>query len=318
MLKASNPFRANLFGHCVEIASREPAATSLIQAMLVDRDPVASTTAPAIRGLIYPFDSALVARSVRRSSNRVPTRDPLQEIYADNERLWLIDERWGVTEVNLLKRLWRSWVRPNVDPSVMLDHAICWPMAQLLERRGTSLIPAVSLVRDGWGVLVLSPYDLTAELSRLTHAGYRVMGARWTAVHTSVAGVTLHRGPEAWSAGVASPGTLTVGDPWFGCRAASSACDCVMIVQPTRRDRVAARSVGAATAHASLQNGWPMYSGRRHAEFTQTLSRLVDRAHIVEAHLARNPNDLLDLLMAARYPLGSGISAQRTMGISVA
>lgn len=299
--------RANLFGHCVELASREPAAAGLIAAMLVDRDPVALSMPTTLRGLVYPYDQGLVSRSLRRAHNRVPTRDPLQEIFAEEDRLWLTDERWGATEVNLLKGQWRSWLHPNLTSDVMLDHAICWPMAQLLERRGVHLIPAVSVVRDGWGCLILSPYDLTTDLARLTQAGYRVMGARWTAVMTSTSGITLHRGPEAWSAGVASEGKLTIADPWFGCRAVANACDCVVVIQPTRRERVAARQIGAATAQGALRSGWPMYSGRRPAEFIDTLHRLMDRCAIIEGHLSRNPADLLDLLMAARYPSASGI-----------
>ena len=50
------------------------------------------------------------------------------------------------------------------------------------------LLPAVSIVRDGWAVMIVCPFTLEAELIAMIRAGYKVIGQRWTASARKTAG----------------------------------------------------------------------------------------------------------------------------------
>ena len=75
--------------------------------------------------------------------------------YSLAEKHWIVDDRWGVCEIDLLKHRWRSWVLPNpsLDPVHLAEAAVLWPMAQLLRSRGVEIVPAISVERAGWGAL---------------------------------------------------------------------------------------------------------------------------------------------------------------------
>ena len=86
-----------------------------------------------------------------------PTAKPVaamgstMELYEEGERFWLIDDRWGLTEMNLLKGQFQSWIlpRPAIDPGMIVQDAVLWPLAQLLRGKGLSLVPGIS-VAAGW------------------------------------------------------------------------------------------------------------------------------------------------------------------------
>src|SRR5262249_54224378 len=106
------------------------------------------------------------------------------ELYEEGERFWLIDDRWGLTEMNLLKGQFHSWIlpHPSIEPGAVVQDAVIWPLAQLLRVKGLSLAPAMSIVRDGWGMLILSHFNIEPELSLLVRNGYKVIGQQWTAL----------------------------------------------------------------------------------------------------------------------------------------
>src|SRR5258705_3335047 len=135
-------------------------------------------------GIIRPFDEMDVLRHVSSKARRLASADAWQEIYQDGERFWMVDERWGIAEMNLLRAQWRSWVLPGctMDAFHLAEGAVLWPMAQVLRARKLHLVPAVSVVRGGWGLLLLSPFSLEPELGRMIKCGWRVIGQRWTAL----------------------------------------------------------------------------------------------------------------------------------------
>ena len=135
-------------------------------------------------GTIRPFEEAEVLKHLSVRARRLISGDPSLELYQDCERFWLVDERWGIAEMNLMKAQWRSWVLPasQLDSLHLAEGAMLWPMAQILRPRKLHLVPAASIVRGGWGVLLLCPFSLEPEMTRLIRAGWRVIGQRWTAL----------------------------------------------------------------------------------------------------------------------------------------
>jgi hypothetical protein len=150
------------------------------------------------RGTIKPFNNDEVLRSVTSAAACVGRVDKLAELFALDERFWLVDERWGICQLNLLKHEWRSWVldRPALDSTALLESAVLWPLAQLLKIRGVELIPAISILRGGWAALILSPYGIDREISRLQREGYTLIGPRWTALAARDDGVMLLPFPD--------------------------------------------------------------------------------------------------------------------------
>ena len=136
------------------------------------------------RGRILRFDRLSLLRRISAQAKRVGQTADFAEIYRDDERVWIVDERWGVSEIDVLRGQWTSWVLPNpkIDPLHCFEQTYLWPMSQLLAPRGLHLIPAASIEKDGIGRLILSPYGLEQELFAFRRDGYRIVGQRWTAV----------------------------------------------------------------------------------------------------------------------------------------
>src|SRR5258707_514911 len=61
-----------------------------------------------IEGHIHRYDPADVSRHLSTTATVYPVEGDRMEIYHENERFWLIDDRWGLAEMNLLKGTWRA------------------------------------------------------------------------------------------------------------------------------------------------------------------------------------------------------------------
>jgi hypothetical protein len=226
-----------------------------------------TTEALEIHGQIHPFDLTEVTRSLSAAADSRRRCDELVEIYSLAERHWIVDERWGVCEIDLLKHRWRSWLlpRPLFDPVQLADAAVLHPMAQLLRLRGVELVPAISIERAGWGAMVIAPYPISAEIARVVRAGYRVIGQRWTALVRQNGRIALRRVPGVLES-PASPGKslsrgaawidLTRDNPWASADIAW--CDAVLAIAPGRRSNSQGRVVPIAEAQAFLRHVWPV------------------------------------------------------------
>jgi hypothetical protein len=186
-------------GLALELTNAVPALNLAIQSALGE---FAATEFPAgfatTTGSIRPFDERTVLRHLS------PAARPLSagaggviELYQDAERFWLIDERWGLAEINLLRGGWQSWILPQtwVDPVRLIENAVIWPLAQLLRGKGLSLIPAISLSVLGRGIMVISPFGIERELRAAVGAGVRVIGQQWTALRDEDGRVSMLRMP---------------------------------------------------------------------------------------------------------------------------
>ncbi len=205
-------------------------------------------------GSIQPYDMQVIARHLSPTAHRCAEAnhdgDPL-DLYEEGERFWLVDERWGMAEINMLRGQWRSWLlpEPKIDPVRCDELSVIWPLAQLLRGRGLHLVPAVSAVRDGWSVLILGSSRLDAELLAMIDANYRVIGQRWTAIRVEEGRLALLQMPgrvERSSgprlAGPAGRSDFFRGDAsWAdltsehrGSRQTHAFCDAVLSIAPGR------------------------------------------------------------------------------------
>ena len=79
-----------------------------------------------ITGTIRPYDRDSVLRHLPSDASPIAVSGELFELYEKGERFWLIDDRWGLAEMNLLKAQWRSWIidQPALEPQQVLEQAV--------------------------------------------------------------------------------------------------------------------------------------------------------------------------------------------------
>ena len=136
-----------------------------------------------LRGVIEPYDLEDVLKHLSIKARPVPLPNQAFELYRDADRYFRLDDSVGLTMVDLVRRRWHCWLTPEAlagDPVRLIDSAVLWPLAQLVAQRELNLVPAVSVVRDGFGVLLMSDLSLELELTALLSAGYKIVGQRWT------------------------------------------------------------------------------------------------------------------------------------------
>jgi hypothetical protein len=310
-------YRFFIHGPAATIANSCPDLDERIQFFL---RPFASTAQPktaATRGEIRPFDLAEVVRSLASAAVSSRQSDDLVDIYSLAERSWLLDDRWGMCEINLLKRRWQSWIlpRPSLDPVRLTEAAVLWPMAQLLRLRGIELIPAISVERRGWGALILSPYAITGEISRLVRAGYRVIGQRWTALVPQHGRIVLRHVPGVVESldtqnkliGRETTWTdLLVQYPWS--TAQLSSCDAVFVITSGRRGTSHGRVVAASESPSLLRRHWPLADlPLNRSRLQPTIVALANQCLCLSLQLSGHADEFLQLVEFARHRTASKI-----------
>jgi hypothetical protein len=268
---------------------------------------------PRVMGSIQVYEEAEVLRHLSHSAQSIPQDDPSLELYQDGERFWLVDERWGLAELNLLKGQWRSWVlpQPTADEVRCAEGAVLWPLAQLLKSRGVFLLPAVSVVKDGWGVLMVAPFTLEPELQCLLGSGYRLIGQRWTAVRESdgflellsMPGSMEHMGPprlrRAMGDGPRQWVDLTLAHPESIQRRAI--CDVVLLASPGRRSAAHANDLSMPEALVMLRQSWPIVDVHPTRRPAHLPGRMAQLCRCVQVQLSRRAEDLVVLMDSLRH-----------------
>jgi hypothetical protein len=264
------------------------------------------------RGVIDVYDEREVVKHLSTAAQRVSQVDPWLELYQEGEQFWLVDERWGIAELNFLKGQWRSWVlpRPTADAVRYVEGSLMWPLAQLLRPRGLHLLPAISAAKDGWGVLILAAFSLEPELTNLLKAGYRIIGQRWTALRDEdgridllhMPGVVERMGPPRLRLGSLGGGTQWVDleQEFSDCRQHHAFCDAVVIIEPGRRAGAHASELSVPEAEEILRADWPildLHPSRRNGQLQQQIAQ---RCRCAQVQLSRNPEDLVVLLDSMR------------------
>ncbi len=259
-----------------------------------------------VRGIVRAFDERDVMRYLSPTATRLPSPNELIELYEEGERFWLIDDHWGICEINVLKGQWRSWILPNAtaDAGRIVEQAVLWPIAQLLRTRGLCMIPAAAVVRDGWGALLLSNFSIEPELTTLVHAGYRIVGQNWVALREEEGRIVMLQMPGSLArtmprgTGSNQPITQRVDLTleFSGCRCPQAVCDAVMLVTPGRRPIPHIKPVSPTNAVSALRYAWPLTELHPHRRYGQLGSRIAQRCHVFEVQLTRNPKDVLALI----------------------
>jgi hypothetical protein len=259
-------------------------------------------------GTLEPYEETTVLRHL--SPQAVPVADGAggMEIYEHGQRFWLVDDRWGLCEINLVTGEWHSWVlpRPALDTQTLIEHAVLWPIAQMLRPRGLWLVPAVSIMRDGVGCLILCPFNLEPELKVLAEHGWKVIGARWTALREEDDRVALLHLPGTPDK-VVAPRLNTTPEPLDTAAilptAYHSFCDAVVTMDTGRRPSASIQPVARASAVLAMKKAWPILelTGRHNPTMA---ARLASEVPTFSATLSRDPNALLALLDRVTRNLG--------------
>jgi hypothetical protein len=263
----------------------------------------------AVFGQIRPYEQSEVLRSLSPTASRLDSASGLLEIYHENERFWLVDERWGLTEINLLKGQWRSWVLPHasMDPVQCVEHAILWPMAQVLRPKGLHLLPAVSIARSGWAALILTPFNIEPELRALIDAGFQVIGQRWTAMREEEGRISLLHLPGLVQP-MTSPrlkhrhGAGEIGQ-WVDLVEEHpdsfrhhAFCDAVLLVEAGRRSESRLVPLSEPRARLCLRRDWPIAELHPSRKPGMLPAHLARQCRCAQMQLSREPGEIVSLI----------------------
>jgi hypothetical protein len=253
----------------------------------VDERPAISL--PAV-GRILPYDEKLLIRHLSTNATALSCCDPEIEVYQDAERFWIVDERWGICEINLLRGTWQSWVLPQaaLDPPQLIERAVIFPLAQLVRAKGLWLLPSVSMTAGEHGVLVISPFEIEREVAASLANGARLIGQQWSAIKLHDDRATMLRMPSR------VPQSRR-------CELAS--CDAVIIVDRSRRPLPLLRLMPREAAIARLKHVWPIPELHPHHRTGLLATKLAQCCTCYEAQLSRDPDDFVRMLQQiARLP----------------
>ena len=327
---AGAKLRFAVHGPAVEIDASVPALADPVQDLL---GPFSVGGFPQgfvpVHGTVRPYNQAEVLRHLSPAARPMPVADDLAELFEEGERFWIVDERWGMAEVNFLKGQWRSWVlpRPQFDAVRCAEMAVVWPLAQLLRPRGLYLVPAAAVAREGWAALIVCPFGVEPELDALARSGYRLVSQRWTALREEDGRLALlhmpgpiqrsprphlrygaDETPRGDDRGTAADAAHDLRRAWGDggwvdllarhpqARQNHAFCDAVLVADPGRRARASLKELEPSAAAALLRQAWPiveLHPSRRHSPLP---SRLAQRCRCAELQLSRSPAELLPLL----------------------
>lgn len=313
--QTANMRRFNLHGTAVGITSSVQNLNPEIQHLLRDfRAESWPAGAVPVTGTIWPYEQQHVMRHMSNTARRIAADSDLLEIYEDDERFWLVDDRWGIAEINLLKGQWRSWVLPNpsIDMVRVAQFALLWPMAQLLRARGLYLVPATAVSFADRAFLVLSRFGLEPELTTLIRGGYRIIGQSWTAIREHDSRFSMMNFPGyverplppgmRLSGSDAMPTWIDLMHDFCGAEQKQAWCDAVLVVENGRRPQASARPLDRMTAGQTLRQAWPIFDLHPNRRHGQLPARLAQKVPCYRLTLSREPRDLLGVLGTLSLP----------------
>jgi hypothetical protein len=295
----------SLHGSAVEIACEVPGLNIAIDKALGDfTTPEWPDGFTPTLGCVRPYDQTVVLRHLSPSAASIASESGM-ELYCEGERFWLIDDRWGLAEINLLKGQWQSWIlpQPMIDAHEIVERAVLWPLSQVLRSKGIYLLPAASVARSGWGMLILSPFGLEPELEALMRASYRVVGQRWTCLREEDGQIAMLHVPAPLQItnqprAIGAPMTSRwqdVTSEKYGAMQHHAFCDAVVIVEPGRRPTSRFRPLPRANAVSALKKAWPIEELHPQRRLGILNSKLPQLCQCAEIQLSRRALDVLTL-----------------------
>src|SRR6267142_191435 len=197
-----------------------------------------------------------------------------------------------------------------MDAFHLAEGAVRWPRAQVRRARTLHLVPAVSVVRGGWGILLLSPFSLEPELGRMIKCGWRVIGQRWTALREREGTIEMLYMPgvveKAKSLMLRRRGTgsaikwIDLEQDFRGCAERSALCHAVIMVEPGRRSSPKFGDLSVPEAQEALRRDWPIADVHPTARMGMLANRLAQMCRCARVELSHDPADLVLMLEEAR------------------
>lgn len=287
-----------------------PVVSRLLGSLAINALPEGFST---VEGEVHPYDVQAVTRHLSPTATRIAELSPLAELYRENERLWIVDDTWGLSEINLLRRQWRSWVLPgsSLDPVERVEAAVHLPLAHLLRTQGSHLLPAAAVADAASGVLLLGSLSLEPELRALRRKGLALLAQRWVLIREEPEGVALLSMPGLCAV-VAPPKRAAAAGPpasrWVDLLLEPlptrhhAFCGTVLLVESTRQARASARPLGRATLQQQLRDRWPILDPAPGRASTSLVAALSRAAVGWTVQLARNPEESARLIGSLLRP----------------
>lgn len=267
------------------------------------------------RGAVAVYEAATIARRLPSAAIPLHRSGDLTELYAEAERAWIIDERWGMAEVNLFKGQFKSWIlpQPQLDAVRLAESAVLRPLAMVLKYKGLHLVPAAAVARDDLAALVLTPMGLERELAALLDAGYRIIGQRWTAVREEQGRCMLLSMPGMVQQRPASPAAVP---EWIDLTATNPQssqpqawCSAVLAVDSGRRPKASLRTWSPDDAAMVLRLAWPIPELHPQRRCGQLATRLAQLCPCHRVQLSHDPAEWVSLLESLRSAAPARLAA---------
>lgn len=306
-----------------------PVVSRLLAALATTDIPGGFST---LEGDIHPYDEQAVSRHLSPTATRIAELSPLAELYRENERLWIVDDTWGLSEINLLRRQWRSWVLPgsSLDPVERVESALHLPMAYLLRPQGLHLLPAAAVADADCGVLMLGALSLEPELRSLRRLGLSLVAQRWLVAREDADGVALLTMPGMCAAVPTPKRPASIersGPRWVDLSLDPmptrhhAFCRTILLFESMRHSRASARPLGRASLQQQLRDRWPIFEpppARNAASLIAAMSRGAIGWHVQLSRDADESARLMASLLRAEPKLKPSVHLSRPTGLAAA
>jgi hypothetical protein len=266
-----------------------------------------------ISGTIHPYNESEVLSGIPESARHFARTADMVDVYEDGDVFWLVDDRWGMSRIDIPRSQWQSWIipQPKLDCFRVAELSVLCPLAQLLRPRGMHLLPAISAVRDGFAVMIICPFGIEPELTAMINSGYKIIGQRWTALREEDGRIALLHLPGRierfttprlrYNQNEQQESWLDVTQQHPGSWQNHAFCDAVLVAEPGRRAKAHLRSADAVNAIEMLRREWPIVDLDRTRKGSPLPGRLAQHCRVFEVQLSRNTKDLLALLTSVRH-----------------
>src|SRR3954469_9446025 len=114
LMSLDNTYRLAVHGLAVQLRCDLPAVAEPLEHYTETfKVPAFPQGFSAVTGAIRCYEQREVLKCLSPTARRGAGTPDFLELYEEQERFWVIDERWGLCEINLLKSTWRSWLLPT-------------------------------------------------------------------------------------------------------------------------------------------------------------------------------------------------------------
>ena len=177
------------------------------------------------------------------------------------------------------------------------------------------MIPAASVVRGDFAMLLISPYGIERELVALLRAGFKIVGQTWTALREEAGRIAMLHLPGLVERTRTSRSAATDGgevDSWIdlteercGATQHRALVDAVILVDRVRRPVARLTPVERNVAVAALRSAWPITDLHPHRRHGEMAAKLAQQCSVFEIQLSSRTDDLLAMIKQMRHPARS-------------